>query len=134
MPRTFSMTADVRHDHHVVAVTPGPDERLDRRHRGDPDRRVGLLDRPGIQVDVTEAVELAVVGDAVLGPEPLDDVDALLEPGAALVHAHAEDLELLGDEGAAEAHVETAVAEVVQHRQLGGELDRVVERRDHGAR
>src|SRR6266850_4731255 len=124
--------ADVGHDHHVVAVPPGPDERLDRRHRGDPDRGVRLLDRPRIEVDVAEAVELTVVGDAILGPEPPDDVEALLEPGAALVHAHAEDLELLRDEGAPEAHVETAVAEVVQHRQLGGQLDRVVEGRDHG--
>jgi len=65
-----------------------------------------------LQVDVAELMKLARVGHAVLGPEPGDDVDAFLEAGPALVHGHAEHLELPGDEGAAEADVEPAVAEV----------------------
>ena len=93
-----------------------------------------LLDGTRLQVHVAEAVEASLVGHAVLGPEPRDDVDAFLEARAALVHAHAEHLELLRDEGAAEAHVEAAVAEVVEHRQLGGELDGVVEGGDDRAR
>ncbi len=36
-------------------------------------------------------------------------------------------------ERAADAHVEPPVAEIVQHRQLAGQLDRVVEGRDDGA-
>jgi hypothetical protein len=39
----------------------------------------------------------------------------------------------LRDKRTAEAHVEAAVADVVQHRQLRGELDGVVERRNDGA-
>src|SRR2546426_4064898 len=119
----------VGHDHHVVAAPARPDERLHRRDRGDPDGRVRLLQGTRRQVDIAKPVELAVVGHAVLGPEPGDDVDAFLEAGAALLHAHAEHLELLRDERAAEAHVEATVADVVQRRQLGRELDGMVEGR-----
>src|SRR5262249_47573321 len=106
--------ADIGDHHHVVTAAPGPDERLDGGHRGDPDGRMGLLDRPRVQVDVAKPVKLALIGHAVLGPEARDDVDALLEAGAALVHRDAEHLELLRNEGAAEADVEPAVAEVVE--------------------
>src|SRR5436309_16057453 len=54
-----------------------------------------LLDGARIRVDVAEAMELAVVGDAVLGPETDDDVEPFLEAGAAVLHGHAEHVELL---------------------------------------
>src|SRR5262249_45800099 len=64
---------DIRDHHHVVAPAAGPDERLDRGHRGDPDGRMWLLDRPRVQVDVAELVKFALVGHAVLGPQTGDD-------------------------------------------------------------
>src|SRR6266540_4455574 len=124
----------VGHDHHVVAAPARPDERLPGGDRGDPDGRVGALHGTRHQMDVLERVELALVGDAVLGPEPGDDLDAFLVAGAALLHAHAEHLELLRDERATEARVEAALAQVVQHGELRRQLDGVVEGRDDRAR
>jgi hypothetical protein len=76
--------------------------------------------------------ESPVVGHTVLGPQPFDDLDALFESRAALVHIDPEGVELRRDERAPEPNVQPPVADVVQHRQLPSELDRMVEGGDHG--
>src|SRR5206468_6774683 len=44
----------VEHDHHVVSAPARPDERLDRRDRGDPDEGVRFLNRTRLQMDVAK--------------------------------------------------------------------------------
>ena len=78
-----------------------------------------------------ELPEAAGMGDALLGPQPLDRGDAFLEARAALRHVEAERGVFLGNERAAEAHIEAAVGNIVEHRELARELDRMIERRDH---
>src|SRR5439155_23395896 len=98
--------------------------------RRDPDRRMRLLDRAWGDVNVVQLMESAVMSHAVLGPKPLDQRDALIEQVPAVIHIHVKGVELFGNERAPEAHIESASAYVVEHRQLGCELDRVVERRN----
>ena len=83
------------------------------------------------EMHVGELVEPARVGDPFFGPEFGDDVHAFLEAGATLLHAHPEDFELFRDEGPPEAHVQPAVAQVVEHGQLSGQFHGIVEGRDH---
>src|SRR5262245_1739908 len=117
----------------MVAMAARPDERFLRRDCSDPDRRVRLLHRPWHEADVAKAVKFSLVRNPLLCPKPGDDVNALFEARSALIHAHPEDVELLWDEGASEARVEPAVADVIEHRELGSELDRMVERGYHRA-
>ena len=123
--------AGVRHDHEVVAALRRRHERLFAQDGGHPDRRVRFLDRARHEMHVGKRVEPARVGDPVFGPESGDDVHAFLEAGATLLHAHPEDFELFRDEGPPEAHVQPAVAQVVEHGQLSGQFHGIVEGRDH---
>ncbi len=79
-------------------------------------------------------MEAPLHGDVLLLQEPPHLLQALVEAGAALVHAHAEAGELVRQEGAREAHVEPPVRYGVEHADLAGELERVVEGREHRAR
>src|SRR2546422_7181913 len=92
-----------------------------------------LLSRARERGHILEAVELALEGDGLLGPQPRDGLDTLLEARPALVHRDAERVELVGHERASEAGVEAAAADGVEHRELAGQLQRVIEDRQHGA-
>src|SRR5687768_8837931 len=74
-----------------------------------------LLDRSGHEANVVKLVKLPFVGDPLFRPKPGDNINPLLEARSAFIHAHAEDVELLRDESAPKAGVETAVANVIQH-------------------
>src|SRR5262249_1517472 len=92
-----------------------------------------LLHRPWHKADVAKTVKFPLIGNSLLCPKPGDDVNAFFEARSALFHAHAEDVELLWDEGASKSCVEASLADVIEHRQLAGELDGMVERGYHGA-
>src|SRR5262249_58125274 len=62
-----------------------------------------------------------------------DNANAFFEARSALLHADAEDVKLLWDKGASKSCVEPTVADIIEHRQLAGELDGMVERGYHGA-
>ena len=62
-----------------------------------------------------------------------DQVEAFIEPGAALVHRDAEAGELVGQEGAREAHLQAAAGNRIHHPDLAGELERMIEHRQHRA-
>src|SRR5215467_8695975 len=104
-----------------------PDERILGCHRRDPNRRMRLLNRPGHEPNVVKLVKLSFVGNSFLCPKSGYDVDSLLEPCSALIHIHAEGIEFLWDKSPSKTCVEPAVADVVQHRKLAGELYRIVE-------
>src|SRR6202030_4567199 len=63
----------------------------------DPERRVRLLDGPDVYRDVIEGEVLPLVAHPVLGPHQLEDLDGLVQPGAALVERDPEQLVLAGD-------------------------------------
>src|SRR5262249_39220475 len=46
---------------------------------GEPDRRMGLLDRPAGHRDIGQLTDVVLKADTVLGPQPLDDFQTLLE-------------------------------------------------------
>ena len=71
--------------------------------------------------------------DVLLAEQPVDDRDALVEALAALVEAHPEPLELVRQEGACEADLESTARDRVEHADLARELQRVVEDGEHRA-
>src|SRR5215510_956489 len=113
-------------DHDVVAALSRPDKRFLGCDGCDPDRRMGFLHRPGHQADVAKPMKFSLIRNPLLGPKPGDDVNAFFEARSALFHAHAEDVELLWDEGASKSCIEPAVADIIEHRQLASELDGMV--------
>src|SRR5262245_56402551 len=119
--------AGERNDHDVVAMAARPDKRFLRCDCSDPDRRMGFLHRTWHEPDVAKSVKFSLIRNPLLGPKPGDNVNAFFEACSALFHAHAEDVELLWDEGTSKSCVEPTVADVIKHRQLAGELDGVVE-------
>ena len=78
-------------------------------------------------------MELTLERDVLLTQQSIDDRDALVEALAALVEAHPEPLELVGQEGACEADLESTARDRVEHADLTRELQRVVEDGEHRA-
>src|SRR5688572_10304804 len=79
----------------VVGTESGP-----LRHvaaAGDQDRRMRLLGRPVADANLLEVVDVAIEGDGFLGPEPLQELDRLVERLAAPVLRDADQLVLASD-------------------------------------
>ncbi len=74
-----------------------------------------------------------MVGDVLLAQEEVDLLDALGEAGDRLVERDPEFAELVRQKGACEADVEPAARDRVAHGDLAGELEGVIEDREHGA-
>ncbi len=110
---------------------PGGSQDAGLSHGADPERRARLLH--GLEVDggVAELPEATVEGHGVLRPERLEQRDAFLEARNALVERDAERLELLRHVAGAEADHEAPAADDVEGRELLGQDDGVVERRQH---
>ena len=87
-----------------------------------------LLHRLGQQLDLLgDGPVLALVGDLLLRPGLQDDVEALGQHLAALVHRHAEADELVRLVGAPHAEVEPAVGEDVDEGEVGRGAQGMVE-------
>ena len=78
-------------------------------------------------------MELAVVGGLLLRQQQLDLLEALAEARLRFIGRNAEAAELVQQERAREADVEPAAGNAVEHRDLAGELERMVEHRQHRA-
>ena len=78
-------------------------------------------------------MKASLAGHVFLFEEETDLLLPLVEPGHALVEAHAELLELVRQESARHAEIQTAAGNRVQHARLAGDLERMVEHRQHGA-
>ncbi len=83
---------------------------------------------------VVDLPELAVVTEPLVAEQSLDDGHALLVPSTGLVHRHAESGEFVSLVPASEPGVETPTAERVGHGDLLGQVDGVVEGRNHARR
>ena len=93
----------------------------------DPDRRMRPLHRPRPDRHVLVRPELPRVGEHVLGPGAGDDVVGLLEAGARFVERHVVHLVLARD-AARKARDDAAVGQAIEHRQLLGQPQRLVQR------
>src|SRR6185295_19385796 len=71
----------------------------------DPDGRVGLRDRLGLEAPV-DGVVRPLEADPLLRPERLDDRELLLEPRPALLECHPVQAELVGLVADSDAHGE----------------------------
>ena len=98
----------------------------DDRH---PDRRVRPLHRARPHRDVLVGPELALVGEHLLGPGAGDDVVGFLEPRPRLGERHVVHLVFARD-AAGKAGDQPAFRQAVDHRQLLGEAQRLVQRQE----
>ena len=76
--------------------------------RANPQRH-GLLDRLGAEAQVFDLGEAAVKADPVLGPDFLEQLDALAQTGRALLARHAQGVKLHIRVALADAKIEAAV-------------------------
>ena len=112
----------VRGQHQAVAVGPGPRAALGRE-RGLPDALQQL--RRG-------RVQAHAAGQRAPGPGVLQHAEVACEDGAALGALHAKGLEGFGRAARAQAHLQAAAGQQVQHGRVLGHAQRVFQRqRDH---
>ena len=102
-------------DRFLAADDRDPDLGMRPLHRARPDRHV--LVRP----------ELALVGEHVLGPGAGDDLEGFLEAGARFGQRHVVHL-VFARNAAREAGDQPAVRQAIEHRQLFGQPQRLVQR------
>ena len=101
-----------------------------RAHRRHPQRRATGLDGLGVHIDPRDPVSLAGERERFVGPRAPQDLDRLLRQGGAVPDVHAERVELGRHIAHADAELHATPADVVEHRHLLGQPDRVVERED----
>jgi hypothetical protein len=78
-------------------------------------------------------VEAALCRDVLLLQQAANLLDALVEAGTALIHRDTEAGELVGQECAREPDLHAAVGDRIDHADLTGKLQRIVEHRQHRA-
>ncbi len=93
-----------------------------------PDRRVRLLHRPRPQRDIPVAVEFSLKREDLLGPRPRNDLEGLLEARARLRHRYVMH-RVFARDAAGDAGDETAIRQAVDHGQLLGQPQRLVQRK-----
>src|SRR5207247_8844300 len=101
-----------------------------RGRRAHPDRRMRLLIRARGDRGVGEAVELAFIAEGLALPGRQDDLQGFEEPRLALLVGNAE--RVVGARASASAHaeIEPSLAQVIERRDLAGDAERVVHRKE----
>jgi hypothetical protein len=100
---------------------------------GEPDRRMRLLDRPAGHRDIGKFADVALAADIVLGPQALDELEALLEAVHASAARHPKGVELDIAIAEPDAEDEVAAPDRVERGDALGDLDRVVQGRQQDA-
>src|SRR5262249_11275346 len=118
--------------HQVVAKPARTRERRWRADRRDVEGRPRPLRRARERSDMLILVVPAVRTDVLAFEERADLLDAFLEARDALIHRNAEVAELVWQESARKADVETFTAYRIEHGELAGELQGMIKRRQHG--
>ena len=124
---------------HAVAageqVEAAPHGRLDglQTLRGDPHRRMRLLDGMRVHGGLGDPVVLALVAEGLAGQRLKDDVDGFLPARPAFAQLDPQALELVSLIAAAQAHVEASAAEQIDGGDLLGDDERMMQwYHDHG--
>src|SRR6185437_2427486 len=73
------------------------------------------------------------MADVLLRQQQLDLLQAFAKPRHRFVRRNAEAAEFMRQESACEADIETAARDGIEHSDLAGKLERIVERRHHRA-
>jgi hypothetical protein len=102
-------------------------DRLLRARERNPHRRVRRLIGPRPDRDILVFPELALVAECVFLPRLEDHLERLVEPRARFRHRHVIDL-VFARHAAREARHNAPAREVVGHRQLLGDAQRIVQR------
>ncbi len=130
--RPYLRRGDQRHHRHAqprapVSLRQGPGPV--------PQRRVGLLHRPGHDGRRGQRVVLPGEGDAVRGQPLAQDLEGLIEPLLRLrLAGHSVERQLGGGHPAPDAQVEPPGRELVEQHRLLDEAHRVVQRQDRDQR
>ena len=122
-----------RDRHDAVACRACSLERFPGGECSDVERRPRSLCRPRQRGDVAEAMETSLAGDILLFEQQAHLLHPFVEASAAFIEFDAKARELMRQESAGKANVQPAIAQCVQHRELAGKLQRIVEGRQHGA-
>ena len=111
-------------------VRAAPSRTAHARHArcADPQWRCGLLHRLGHQAGVGDLVVDAVVGERVVRPQSVQDVEPFAEAPEALATRDPVAVELMAGVSLAEPHVDASVRQHVQRSDVLGDADRVVQR------
>ena len=97
-----------------------------RLHTAEPDLE-GVLEGPGVGGYIVQLVEAAVVGDPLLGPQPAQHAEQLVEHGGAIRSGHASRGQLGGVGQPDDREEQEAPAgEPVERRELAGQAHRVL--------
>ncbi len=90
---------------------------------------MGLLDRPAGHRDIVELADIILEGDIVLGPQPLDGFQTLLEAAHTLAARHPKRVELDIAIAEPDAEDEIAAPDRIERGNVLGDFDRVVQGR-----
>ena len=98
------------------------------RHRGDPERRAALLHVARPDHHVVEIVALAMETELLAGEAMAQHLDAFVGQRHAARDGQTEAAELVRRVAHADADLDAAVADIVEHREVLGQPHRMVER------
>jgi hypothetical protein len=114
-----------------MAHPSGKDERVRCVLRGDVEFRAGLLGWARQRGSVLDRVETPAMADVLLRQQQLDLFDTLAEAGDRFIRRAAEAAKLVRQKGAGEPDIEAPAADRIQHPDFTGELQRMIEDRQH---
>ncbi len=119
--------------HQRVALLAGELERFRRLRRCDVELGARCLRRTRQRGHAVEGMEGAAVARILLREQEVDLLKAFAKTRLRFIGRDAEAPKLVRQEGAREAYVEPAARQPVEHGDLAGELERMVEHRQHRA-
>ena len=122
-----------RDRHQRMAGAPGKFEGVRRARRGDVEFRPRLLRRPRQRGEVLEGMKLSPMRGVLRGQQQPDLLQPFAEPRDRFIRRNRKTAEFVRQEGAGKTDVEAALRDAVEHGDLAGKLQRIVERRHHGA-
>ena len=127
------LVGDERDRHHRIAHAAGEFERVRGGQRGDIEFRPGLLRRARQRGGVLDRVKAPAMGDIVARQQQVDLLQTFAKPRHRLVGRTVKAAELVRQKRPREADIEPAAAQRIEHGDLAGQFQRMVEGRQHRA-
>src|SRR6516165_4506955 len=126
------LRAGERDAHEMMPEPTGVLKRLFGRKRGNPKLRPWRLRGPRLRCHIFKAMKVPAARHVLLGKKSPDLLEALVEAGATLVHRNAKPAEFVRQKSADKADFQAALRNRVNHTDLPGKLQRVIENRQDG--